>query len=523
MSEAKNEQHPTPKRTRSGWWLQAIPNAMILAALIGLAWWGHATGWTLPKFSELMGKTEEKKDDWCAAHNVPDSICIECQKDCLPKGKPFGWCQMHGIAECIFDHPELAQVEGAPGLPKYDVVAALNLSPRATNNPQCKLHERRIQFVSAAAIDKAGIEVDAVQERPMMEYKTANGEVGFDQTLVARLSSRVPGIAWWVPKSVGESVKKGEILALIDAADIGKAKSEFLLALAQLDQKTKSLELVETLIREGVHKEGNRQQVEAKAAVNEAETKLLAAQQALINWGFSIPDGIARISPRERATAMQFLGLPQNLTQQFSQQVTSGNLLPVRAPFDGVVVSRDVVAGEVVDVTKPLFVVANPTRIWLTLNVPQDDLRYIKLGQRVLFKVGDQPEEVEGRISWMSTTVDEKTRTVKVRADLPNNDGTLRANAFGTGKIVLREEKSAITVPNEAMQWEGDCIILFVRDKNYFKKDAPKFFHVRKVRPGAKDEHFTEILAGVLPGEVVAAKGSAVLRGELLRGNFGAG
>lgn len=503
--------------------VHAIPNVLVLAALVALAWWGHSTGWTLPKFSELAGKVEEKQDDWCSEHNVPESICIECRKDCLPKGKPFGWCRTHGVAECVIDHPELAQVQGPPKFPKYDVVAALQLMDRPTNNPKCTLHERRIQFASEESIAKAGIEVDVVQERLMMEYKTAYGEVGFDQTSVARVSSRVPGIAWWVSKSVGESVKKGEMLALIDAAEVGKAKSEFLLALSQVDQKNRSLELVETLIREGVHKEGNRQQLEAKAAVSEAETRLLSAQQALMNLGFPIPNGIAKLSPRQQASAVQFLGLPQNLIQQLSQQVASGNLLPIRAPFDGSVISREVVAGEAVDSAKPLFVIADTTRMWLTLNMRQDEMRYIKLGQKVMFKIGDQPEEAEGLISWISTTVDEKTRTVKVRADLPNPDGVLRANTFGTGRIILREEKNAITVPSEAMQWEGDCIILFVRDKNYFKKDALKFFHVRKVRPGAKDEKYTEILAGVLPGEVVATRGSAMLRGELLRGNLGAG
>jgi cobalt-zinc-cadmium efflux system membrane fusion protein len=110
-----------------------------------------------------------------------------------------------------------------------------------------------------------------------------------------------------------------------------------------------------------------------------------------------------------------------------------------------------------------------------------------------------------------------------VRADLPNPEGTLKANAFGTGKIVLRQENNAIAVPNEAVQWDGDCFVVFARDKNYFKKDAPKFFHVRKVRPGAKDENYTELLAGVLPGEVVATKGSGVLRGELLKNNLGEG
>ncbi|MBL8822594.1 MAG: efflux RND transporter periplasmic adaptor subunit [Planctomycetia bacterium] len=506
-----------------GWLIHAIPNVIVLAALGGLAWWGHSTGWSLPKFSELTGKSQETKDDWCSEHSVTETQCIECNKELAPRPKSYGWCREHGIAECVIHHPELAQTQGQPKLPKYDTQAALSMWERPFNNSKCNLHDRRIQFASEEAFAKSGVEVDVVGERSMMEYKTANGEIGFDHNYVARLSSRVPGTAWWVPKKVGESVKKGDILALIDAADVGKAKAEYLQSLSGLEQKARMLENVENLIKQGIYKEGTTQQIEAKAAHREAETKLLSAQQALVNLGLPVPDGMEKLSPRDQAKAVQFLGLPQSLIEQMSHQATSGNLIPIRAPFDGVVVTREVVAGEVVDISKPLFVIADTSRMWLTLNVRQDDMRYVKLGQKVLFKIGDHPEETEGHISWISTTVDEKTRTVMVRAELGNANGTLRASAFGSGKIILREEKNAITVPNEALQWEGDCHIVFVRDKNYFKKDGPKYFHVRKVRPGAKDETHTELLAGVLADEIVASKGSAVLRGELLKGNLGEG
>lgn len=80
-----------------------------------------------------------------------------------------------------------------------------------------------------------------------------------------------------------------------------------------------------------------------------------------------------------------------------------------------------------------------------------------------------------------------------------------------------------MVVPNEAVHWEGHCHIVFVRDKNYLKEGAFKVFHVRKVRPGVKDESHTEIIAGVLPHEVVASKGSGILRAELLKANLGEG
>ena len=163
--------------------------------------------------------------------------------------------------------------------------------------------------------------------------------------------------------------------------------------------------------------------------------------------------------------------------------------------------------------------------MWLTLNVRQDESKYLALDQKVLFQPShnkDEPE-IPGKISWISTSVDEKTRTVQIRANLENPDGRLKAHTFGTGRIVLRDEPSAIVVPSEAVHWDGCCHVVFVRDKNFLREGSPKFFHIRKVRPGVKSENTTEIIVGLLPGEVIAAKNSGVLEAQLLKGNLGAG
>src|SRR5262249_59837739 len=131
--------------------------------------------------------------------------------------------------------------------------------------------------------------------------------------------------------------------------------------------------------------------------------------------------------------------------------------------------------------------------------------------------------EVIGEVAWISTALDEKTSTVQVRADLPNPNQQLRAGMFGSGRIILRAEKHAVVVPSESIQWEGDCHVVFVRDKHYSDPGGLKVFHTRTVRPGARAGNETEIIAGVLPGEVVVSRGSGVLRSELLKTNLGEG
>ncbi len=509
-----------------GWLGRAVPTMLVLVALGALGYWGHHTGWKLPKFSELNGTAHAEKDDWCDEHDVPDSICVECNPKQFPQ-KDYGWCRKHGVHNCTLDHPDAAQVEKPPQVTQADVERAeraLALKDRPENNPKCPLYRRRVQFASVEAMAKAGVDVDLVGERPMLEFVPAHGEITFDQTRVARLSSPVPGRAWRVEKAEGDQVKKGDVLALVDAAEVGRLKGEFLQALALLDQKAKLFENVQALIREGVYRSGAAQDVEARAALREAEIRLVSAEQSLLNLGLPVrADDLKGLAAEEIAKRIRFLGLPEPVVKSLSPQTATANLIPVTAPHDGVVVSRDVVPGVVVDNMKVLFVVADLSRMWLTLNVRQEDAKYLALGQPVRFSTDDGGVRTTGQVAWISTTADEKTRTVKVRAELANPDGRLRASTFGAGQIVLREEKKAVVVPSEAVHWDGSCHVVFVRNKDFFKADAPKVFHARTVRPGAKDEQFTEIIVGVLSGEVVASKGSGILRASLLKNNLGAG
>jgi cobalt-zinc-cadmium efflux system membrane fusion protein len=125
-------------------------------------------------------------------------------------------------------------------------------------------------------------------------------------------------------------------------------------------------------------------------------------------------------------------------------------------------------------------------------------------------------EPVAGQVDWISTAVDDVTRTLQARAMVDNADGVLRANTFGKAQIVIRPTTKVIAVPSAAVQWEGCCHVVFVRL-------ADTVFQTRKVRIGTRDAAFTEVLVGLLPGEVVVTAASHVLLAEILKSNLGAG
>jgi cobalt-zinc-cadmium efflux system membrane fusion protein len=515
-----------PGRIRA--WLGRIgTTGAVLLLLGGLAAIGHFSDWQLPKFSELMSGGAAQPEMWCTTHNVSEEACIECNPALAPVGKWHGWCKEHGVAECPLEHPEVAQLAVTPTITPADLERArraLDTRPRAENSSRCLTHQRRIQFASVEAMEKAGVDIAVVEERPLVEAISANGEVVYDADREAHLASRSNGTVWRVEKQVGDPVRRGDILALIDASEVGRYKANLLEALPQLRLQQSHVDRLTPLSREGAVP--GKQLREAEAALEAAKISILSAQQALVNLGLTIDaKDLINLPAEEVARQIQFLGLPSFVVASIDTDTTTSNLLPVVAPLDGVVVKRDVVSGEVVTTATTLFTVADTRQMWLTLAVRQEDAHYVQMGQTVLFEPSDAADEtiLRGTVAWLSTAADEQTRSVAVRATLENLDGELRANTFGTGRIVLREEPRAIVVPNEAIHWDGDCSIVFVRDKNWFQKDAPKFFHVRKVRLGVREDGATEIIAGLLPGEVIASKNSYVLQAQLLKSNLGAG
>jgi len=505
--------------------LRSVETLVIVALLSGLAVWGHFTDWSIPKFSVLIGRASGEQSDWCKEHNVPESACIECNPDLVPRLKDFGWCKEHGVAQCPLHHPEVAQLPGRAVVTPDQfkrAARALALMPRPENNSRCKLHQRRIQFASIEEMEKSGVDIAVAQEDRIIEAITANGEVVYDPTRTAHLASRLAGTVWRVEKQIGEPVHQGEVLALVDAAEVGRAKREFLEAIIQLRLRRTVLERLNS----NASVVPERSILEGNAAMQEATARLLGAQQALINMGFAI--GLNEFKDRstdEIAKRLRVLGLPERLRDGPTAETMTSNLLPLRSPIEGVVAERNAVEGEVIDAKKILFTITDPSRMWLTLSVRQEEVQYVRIGLPVLYRPTEATDdgEVRGKVGWISTKADEKTRTVNVRVDLPNTDGRLKSNTFGAGRIVLRDEPKAIVVPAEAVHWDGCCHVVFVRDKNFFKDGTPKFFHVRKVRPGVRNGDEMEIIVGVLPGEVVAAKNSVVLEAQLLKGNLGSG
>ncbi|QEG35895.1 efflux RND transporter periplasmic adaptor subunit [Bythopirellula goksoeyrii] len=522
--QGANAKPRSPLRRVLSMLLESIGPTLVLAGFAAVFYFGHHNDWKIPKFAALTGTVKPVISDWCEEHSVPESICVECDPTLMPKGPDYGWCPEHGVHNCPLHHPDVAQLKDTPMVLPTDferAARALAIAPRKENNSACEVYKTRIQFASIESVRQAGVDVELVERAPVVEVVNGSGEIVYDPTRKASLASRVPGTVWVVEKNVGDRVSKGEVLAVVDAAEVGGLKSSLMRSLAERKLQQQNV----ARLTEARNAIAGSLILDAEAALAKAQADVLSVEQSLRNLGLPVQvDSLQGLSEQQVLDQLRLLGIPDSLQARLNSQLVTSNLLPIFSPLDGVVIERFVSPGEVVDSTRILFQVADISQMWLTLNVPLENMSQLAIGKPVHFQADGSRESVSGTIDWISTSADKTTRMVQVRAVLDNSNGRLRNETFGTGEVVLRTESDAIVIPTGSSHWEGCCQVVFVRDKNYF--DSPenyKVFHVRSVRLGATSEKYTEVISGVLPGEVIATAGSDVLRAQLLKNNLGAG
>lgn len=386
-------------------------------------------------------------------------------------------------------------------------------APQAANDNPLRVH-----FRSAQAIRKSGISTVKAEQRTMSEDLLANGVVDYNQKLVARLSSRVAGTVWRVEKYWGDAIQAGDVLAIIEAAEIGRMKAEFLTALAATKTHTETLNALEALSGGAIPERQIRQ---ARLTLLESRIRLLNAEQALVNVGLNLRMEDFQQQPDTKQVEMlHFIGLPPDLATSLDPDKTTSNLVPLVAPFDGVVVDHDMGLGEVVEPTRSLFQIADVRKMWINLQVQREDAPKIEIGQEIFFRGDGIAKELQSKISWIGTEVNAATRTLQVRAEVDNpithpgspsvtGQRLLRANIFGTGRIRLRTAENALIVPNECIQSDEQSFLVFV-------KTDEETFEGRRVTCGIKSATHTQIEGPVSVEDEIASRGSHILKSQVL-------
>ncbi len=368
-----------------------------------------------------------------------------------------------------------------------------------------------------------GIATGQVSERTLPETLSVHGQVTYVPARLAQLSARVPGIVWNVAKEVGDPVHEGEILAILDAVEVGQAKAEFLQTLVEAELQKRNLERIEAA-PDSVPERVRRETI---AAHRQARVACYNAQQKLINLGLPIRiQDLDGLTDEARAFRIRFLGLPPEFIASRDPESVTANLIPLKASFDGVVIRRDITEGEVVTPDQPQIAIADLSSMWIQLEVHKEDSSRIRTGQTVEFSADGLPATLRTTLTWISTEVDLKTRTVRAIAEVENplleasssGEGKrlLEANLFGTGTIRLRDKPNATVIPRSAVIWNGKQHVAFVPVANA-QPDGSLQYEPRPIQTGiVTDDGFVEIVTGLDTGDTVVVSGADLLKSELL-------
>lgn len=437
----------------------------------------------------------------CAEHGVPEALCTRCDPRLEAAFQAAGdWCGEHGLPEsqCTACHPELAAGPAAPGdrepAEPRDVRVERGDAPRSQRPPSvtCDTETLRVVLASPEILGIAGIETVTVARRPVSRTLAANAILAYDGNRLVHLAPRVSGIVREVLRDLGDRVEAGAPLAVLDSVDLGAAKAAYLEGRATLSLRERIYAREQDLAARGVSTERD---------ALEAETNVLAS----------------RIALQRAEQNLRLLGLSDAEIAAVAANGDVSPLLTLAAPFAGVVIERHAVVGEASDHEEILFSIADTSTMWAILDIYPEDADEVAPGQRVLLVVdGIAGETFGGTVTWVSTEVDPRTRTLKARAEVPNPAGTLRANLFARAEIVVRDRAETLLVPRAAVQWDGCCNIVFVRA-------GETLFLPRKVHLGPPIGEAFEVLSGLERGEEIVTQGSFLLKTEILRESIGAG
>ena len=190
--------------------------------------------------------------------------------------------------------------------------------------------------------------------------------------------------------------------------------------------------------------------------------------------------------------------------------------LEITSPSHGIVLAQYAKEGDAVDNITSMMTIANPDLLRASFNVYEKDLAGIQVGQKVLVKSIAYPDkEFEGEVVFISPSVDEKTRAVKIRVNVKNEEHLLKFGMFVTGEILVPISGEVLTLPHSTIQTVEGKSVVFVP-----KKDEPNEFVMKEVQLGRRTAGQIEILSGLAEGEEVVGKGSFYLKSELLKGEL---
>ncbi len=452
---------------------------------------------------ELTSKFK-KAGDWCATHSLPSSACPTCNPWTPPGkagkkarvGKASDWCKGHALPEsmCTICNPELTKKFkdaddwcAAHDLPESACPTCNPWTPpgKASKTGMGDITGTRIKLRSAALERAVGIQTVKARMGTVKATVSCTAHIAFDRDRVARISTSVPGIVRKVQVSLGQKVSAGAALFTLESASVGALQERRRASRLRVDAAQANLDRLVKLRAEAIT---------SKRRVELARQELEAA----------------RAESRTLRSALKISG---------ASRAGRPGRFKVRTPISGTVVKRPVIRGAYAVMSTPLATVADTTKMWAMLDLPEWDAASVRMGDKVEVKVdGAAGKTFTGKVGWIAAEVEVRTRTVEARVTLENKAGLLRSGQFARATVRLSSAAlgATLTIPHAAVQQLKKKSVVFVRT-------GAGAYEAREVKAGRSDGRQVQVSGALKAGEAVVTTGAFLLRTEMDRESIGAG
>jgi membrane fusion protein, heavy metal efflux system len=304
------------------------------------------------------------------------------------------------------------------------------------------------------------------------------GEIQINDDRTVHVVPRVSGVAEAVLVSTGQIVKKGQTLAVFSSQMISEQRSALQTAQKRLSLANTIYQREKTLWEQKITAE--QDYLQALQSLREAEIAVDNAQQKLSALGVIL-----------------------------NNNANSGSLnrFELHAPYDGLVVERNLSVGEAVKEDTPIFTISDLSTVWAEVHIPAKDLPHVRMGDKVTLRATAFDAQTTGTVAFIGALVGELTRMAKARIVLANPQGAWRPGLFVSVEVKAAEVRVPIAIETDALQTLGTQQVVFVRTETGFK--------AHPVKIGLNDGKRVEVLEGLAAGARYAARGSYILKSEL--------
>ncbi|MFL6678962.1 MAG: efflux RND transporter periplasmic adaptor subunit [Burkholderiaceae bacterium] len=372
-------------------------------------------------------------------------------------------------------HPGSTEEAKAPAEPP-----AASASPVAASGKADKAEHASHQVkLSEAQIRKANIGVEAVGQGAIQSVSPFPGEVHFNEDRTAHVVPRLAGVAEAVPAKLGETVRKGQLLAVVASTALSEQRSEFLTAQRRRDAARTTFDREKRLWEDRIS--AQQDFLQAQAALQEADIALQNARQKLAAIGAS--------------------------TGSADSGGAGLNRFEIRAPFDGTIVEKHLALGEAVKEDASIFTVADLRTVWAEFAVAPKDLATVRVGQKVVVSSSAFESKVEGTVSYVGALLGEQTRTARARVTLNNPQGAWRPGLFVTVSVLGDRQDAPLVVSADAIQ--------SIENKPVVFKAITGGFAATPVKVGRTDGRHVEVVGGLKAGDQVASSNTFILKADL--------